>query len=250
MLAGPELRACSSHRVGRDAWLCYSTVVMRVADRDRAGASFGVVGRFARRVAVAGVALAALLVPAPASRAAGSATDAIDALHATMLAVIRDAATTTYQQRFDTLAPAIDKAYDLDFMGRKSLGKGFDALSADDQKRWLAAFRTYMIANFAGRFKTFDGQKFETLGEEPAAQDTVLVKSRMIDPKETVDLNYRMRKTESGDWKVVDVYLKGTVSELALRRSDFTATLDREGFPALLSSVEAKIADLAAGKAT
>ena len=58
------------------------------------------------------------------------------------------------------------------------------------------------------------------------------------------------RKTESGDWKIVDVYLKGTVSELALRRSDFTATLDREGFPALLKSIDAKNADLAAGKAT
>ena len=182
--------------------------------------------------------------------AAGGASEAIDALHATMLSVIREAATTTYQQRFDTLAPALDTAYDLDFMGRKSLGKGFDTLSPGDQKRWLAAFRSYMIANFAGRFRHYDGQKFETLGEEPAAQDTVLAKSRMIDPTETVDLNYRMRKTESGAWKVVDVYLKGTVSELALRRSDFTATLDREGFPALLQSVEGKIADLAAGKAT
>jgi len=40
------------------------------------------------------------------------------------------------------------------------------------------------------------------------------------------------------------------VSELALRRSDFTATLDRDGFPALMKSIEGKIADLAAGKAT
>jgi len=186
----------------------------------------------------------------PRAWAAESATGTIDGLHAAMLSVIRDAATTTYQQRFDALAPAIDKAYDLDFMARKSLGKGFDALSAEDKARWVAAFRNYMIGNFAGRFKAFEGQRFETLGEEPAAQDTVLVKSRLIDPKESVDLNYRMRRTESGDWKIVDVYLKGTVSEVALRRSDFTATLDREGFPALMKSIEGKIADLAAGKAT
>ena len=202
----------------------------------------------ARRIAAAIALVATLSIPR--AHAAGTATDAIDGLHASMLAVIHDAATTNFRQRYDALAPAIDKAYDLDFMGRKSLGKGFDTLSADDQKRWLAAFRNYMISNFAGRFKAFEGQRFETLGEEAAAQDTVLVKSRVIDPKESVDLNYRMRKTESGEWKIVDVYLKGTVSELALRRSDFTATLDREGFPALLASIEAKIADLEAGKAT
>lgn len=196
---------------------------------------------------VASVALVAL--PSRAG-AGGSATDAIDGLHATMLSVLRGAPSTTFQQRFDALAPEIDKVYDLDFMARKSLGKGFEALPVEDQRRWIAAFRNYMISNFAGRFRAFDGQKFETLGEEPAAQDTVLVKSRVVDPKETVDLNYRMRRTESGDWKIVDVYLKGTVSELALRRSDFTATFDREGFAALLKSIDGKIADLAAGKAT
>ena len=196
---------------------------------------------------VASVALVAL--PSRAG-AGGSATDAIDGLHATMLSVLRGAPSTTFQQRFDALAPEIDKVYDLDFMARKSLGKAFDGLSAEDQASWLAAFRTYMVANFAGRFKAFEGQRFETLGEEPAAQDTVLVKSRVIDPKESVDLNYRMRRMPSGEWKVVDVFLKGTVSELALRRSDFTATFEREGFGALLKSIETKIADLAAGKAT
>ncbi len=202
------------------------------------------------RIALAAAATLALVAAALPARAASTATGTIDDLHAAMLSVIRDAATSSFEQRFDTLAPAIDEAYDLDFMARKSLGKGFDALSDEDKARWIAAFRKYMISSFAGRFKAFDGQRFETLGEEPAAQDTVLVKSRVIDPKESVDLNYRLRRTESGDWKIVDVYLKGTVSELALRRSDFTATLDRDGFPALMKSIEGKIADLAAGKAT
>lgn len=213
----------------------------------RAGAQ---TGRGASNVAAIACLLGLAFATAHPAGAADGATAAVEALHAGMIGVMRDAGTTSYQQRFDALAPAIDTAYDLDFMGRKSLGRGFDSLSEPDQKRWLALFREYTIANFVGRFRAYDGQTFETLGEEAAAQDTVLVRTKIVDPKETVDLNYRLRKTEAGTWKIVDVYLKGTVSELALRRSDFSATLDRDGFEALVSSVRSKIADLAAGKAT
>ena len=193
--------------------------------------------------------LAGMLLAGAAIAAEPSApVKVIETMHAGMLEVMRTAATTTFEERAAKLEPVIDTAYDLDFMGRKSLGKSFDVLSPEDQKRWLELFHTFMVANYAGRFTSFSGQKFETLGEEPAAQDTVLVRTRLVDPgKENVDLAYRMRQ-QDGAWKVIDVYLKGTVSELALRRSDFTAILDREGFPALIANLDGKIADLRAGK--
>jgi phospholipid transport system substrate-binding protein len=169
-------------------------------------------------------------------------------LHDGMIDVMRAAGSASYADRAARLGPLLDTSFDLDFMARKSLGKSFDTLSAQDQKSWIELFRRFMIASYAGRFTAYSGQSFTTLGEDPAAQDTVLVRTRLNDPGgENVDLGYRLRKT-SGSWKVIDVYLKGTVSELALRRSDFTAILDREGFPALARSVEAKIADLEAGK--
>ena len=193
--------------------------------------------------------LAGMLLAGAAIAAEPSApVKVIETMHAGMLEVMRTAATTTFEERAAKLEPVIETAYDLDFMGRKSLGKSFDVLSPEDQKRWLELFHTFMVATYAGRFTSFSGQKFETLGEEPAAQDTVLVRTRLVDPgKENVDLAYRMRQ-QDGAWKVIDVYLKGTVSELALRRSDFTAILDREGFPALIANLDGKIADLRAGK--
>ena len=193
--------------------------------------------------------LAGMLLAGAAIAAEPSApVKVIETMHAGMVDVMRTAATTTFEERAAKLEPVIETAYDLDFMGRKSLGKSFDVLSPEDQKRWLELFHTFMVANYAGRFTSFSGQKFETLGEEPAAQDTVLVRTRLVDPgKENVDLAYRMRQ-QDGAWKVIDVYLKGTVSELALRRSDFTAILDREGFPALIANLDGKIADLRAGK--
>lgn len=172
----------------------------------------------------------------------------VEKVHAGMIEVMQSAATTPFEGRAGRLTPILEQAFDIDFMARKSLGRSFDGLSADDQKRWIEAFHRFFVANYAGRFTGYSGQKFETLGEEAAAQDTVLVRTRLIDPgAENVDLAYRLRES-GGTWRIIDVYLKGTVSELALRRSDFTAILDRQGFPALLSSIDAKVADLRAGK--
>jgi phospholipid transport system substrate-binding protein len=46
---------------------------------------------------------------------------------------------------------------------------------------------------------------------------------------------------------VFDVYLDGSVSELALRRSEFTSIVKRQNLDALLVALDAKIAKLAAG---
>ena len=54
----------------------------------------------------------------------------------------------------------------------------------------------------------------------------------------------------NGRWKIVDVYLDGTVSELALRRSEFSSIVKRESFDALIEAIDAKTAKLASGSGT
>ena len=43
-----------------------------------------------------------------------------------------------------------------------------------------------------------------------------------------------------GDWKAEDVYLDGTISQLAVRRSEFTAILSSEGADGLLTKLKAQ----------
>jgi phospholipid transport system substrate-binding protein len=105
-----------------------------------------------------------------------------------------------------------------------------------------------MKANYAGRFNRYSGQTFETLGNEPAAHGTAIVRTRLRNPTgEDVDLTYRLHPAAAG-WRIVDIYLKGTVSELALRRSEYAAVLQRDGFDSLLRIVEERITELSVGK--
>jgi len=183
-------------------------------------------------------------------RAPGTATPtaAIDALHASLLDVMKNAETLGYAGREQKLATVIPNYFDVDEMARKALGEPQWKLASEDLRhRYLETFERFMVANYAGRFDGFSGQSFQTLGEVQGPRDTVIVKSRLIDPSDkNVDLNYRMHKVD-GAWKVIDVYLDGTVSELALRRSEFVSIVKRQNLDALLVALDAKIAKLKAG---
>jgi phospholipid transport system substrate-binding protein len=59
-----------------------------------------------------------------------------------------------------------------------------------------------------------------------------------------VELNYRLRKT-GADWKIIDVFLSGTISQLANYRSEFAATLREKGADGLIALINDKVAALA-----
>jgi phospholipid transport system substrate-binding protein len=180
--------------------------------------------------------------------APSEASQSIEQLHAVLLDVMKNATALGYEGRAAKLRPVIPHHFDVPFMAEKSVGLYWKRATEVERQRYLEAFLRFMVANYAGQFDGYTGQSFETVGEDPARMDTRIVRTRLIDPgDEDVELNYRMRKTDGG-WKIIDVYLDGTVSELALRRSEFSGIVKRENFDALIAALDAKIAKLAAGK--
>jgi phospholipid transport system substrate-binding protein len=168
----------------------------------------------------------------------------VEAWHLGLLEVMKEAKTLGFQGRVDRLAPMMAETFDLDFMASKTVGRLWRKLSEEDKARWEEAFARLTTANYAGRFTGYTGERFVTLGEEQGKRGTRMVLTKIVVPDDDdVQLNYRLRQRD-GVWKVIDVYLNGTVSELALRRSEYSAALKREGFEKLVARVETKIADL------
>lgn len=179
----------------------------------------------------------------PDSRAAAS--QVIDAFHAALLDVMQRADELGYRGRFAELEPIVTHAYDLPFMAEKSVGRSWNDLDSGQRERLVEGFRRLSIAHYASRFDGYTGERFETIGQEPAPLGTVMVRSRIVRPEdEAVELTYRMHETPDG-WRIVDVYLRGTISELAMRRSEYASVLRREGLDALLGALERKTASLA-----
>jgi phospholipid transport system substrate-binding protein len=196
----------------------------------------------AAQVGVAGVPAEA---PVPGGAPAGSAVDVVEAFNAQLIDLLRHSGEIDHAGRADRLAPALEASFDLDFMAQKVLGRRWKNLSPDEQTTWRTSFTGLMTANYAGRFVGWADQSFETLDAREAAHGTLLVRTRLHVPgEETVALDYRM-KDGPGGWKIIDCFLNGTVSELALRRSEYSGVLKRDGFAALISSVDAKRVELA-----
>ena len=89
-----------------------------------------------------------------------------------------------------------------------------------------------------------DGQVNSSMrGVQQVRAKTVLVKTAIIRPRDNpVEINYLMRQFHAG-WKVIDVFLKGSYSELATKRAEYSSILRRQGFDALIRQLDAKIAE-------
>jgi phospholipid transport system substrate-binding protein len=198
------------------------------------------VGLLAALSLLPGLALGEVKAPAESS------TGVVERLHGVLLGVMQEAEKLGYQGRHDRLAPVVPELFDLPFMAEKSVGRYWGEADADDRQRLVAVFSRYIVANYASRFDGYDGQQFETLGAEPSARGTMLVRTRLVDPAgENVGLDYRLRDA-GGQWRIIDIYLDGKVSELALRRSEYSSLIKREGFEALLAALDQRISELAA----
>jgi phospholipid transport system substrate-binding protein len=187
------------------------------------------------------VAALAILAVHPAA-AATDAKSTIDAFDGSLLDVMKNAQTLGYKGRFAKFDPVITKTYDLPLMTRISVGPQWSSLTPDQQNKVIEAFKQLSIATYASRFDGYGGETFQITGESAATGGDQIIDTKLMRPNdEPVELNYRLRKT-GDDWKIIDVYLSGTISQLANYRSEFSSTLRSGGADALVDLINRKVA--------
>jgi phospholipid transport system substrate-binding protein len=164
-----------------------------------------------------------------------------------LLEVMKAGAATPFAQRFEMLAPVIDRTFDLGAILQESVGASWATLPPDQQTMLSAAFRRYTVASYVNSFDSFDGVRFEVQPDTRSVGDEQVVQTRII-PKsgDTHALDYVMRDTAAG-WRVVDVLADGSISRVAVQRSDFRRLLARGGASALADSLRTKSSDLSRG---
>jgi len=179
----------------------------------------------------------------------GQASAVIDMLDATLLGVMKQAAKLGYAGRAKQLTPAIDQAFNIPLMTRIIVGAPWNDWTDDQRNHIIEAFGKLIIATYARRFDGYSGEDFVNNGEKPLANGGLLVTTELTRPKDpAVTLTYLMRDGDNGP-QIVDVFLTGTISELATRRSEFSAVLQQGGYQALLTALENKSAAQVAGSA-
>lgn len=183
-----------------------------------------------------------------ASAAAAEPRATIDAFYSVLLSVMKDGQKLGFAGRREQLTPAVTQAFDLPAMTRLVVGLQWPSIPATEQQQLIAAFSDFSIATYASQFDDYSGESFEVEPKaDPAPGNDVIVHTKLVQPNDKpVQLDYLLRSSQE-KWRVIDVYLSGTVSQLAARRSEFSAVLRQSGVAGLVALLKQKTAQLASG---
>jgi phospholipid transport system substrate-binding protein len=177
-----------------------------------------------------------------------SAIAPIEQLDNALLAAMKSGESSPFDDRYRVLAPVVERVFDLDAVLAASIGLSWPTLPADQKAALAAAFRRYTVSSYATSFNSYNGQSFQV---SPTVRDLsngeVVVNSRLLRADgSSLALDYVMRRGPVG-WQAVDVLTDGSISRVAVQRSDFRSLLSSGGPPALVAGLEHKVANLSGG---
>lgn len=163
----------------------------------------------------------------------------------TLLATMKKGESLGFEGRYRRLLPAMDAAFDLPQMTRIVIGGRWSKLSEAERNQVVELFRQFSVSVCASAFSGYDGEQFEIGGERVHPGVGTMVETRLIPRKgEQVALNYLLRESPTG-WKIVDVYLAETISELARRRDEFANVIRNHGIDGFIALLKKKNEELA-----
>jgi phospholipid transport system substrate-binding protein len=179
-----------------------------------------------------------------AAQTASPPKQVIEALHEKLIDIMKQGDRLDVAARYRELEPILENTFDFERMIAAAAGSFWAQGSEAQRKRLLEAFSRLSITTYAARFNNWTGESFETLGERQGPRDTVLVDTRLNRPKDpAVPITYVMMQSD-GRWRIIDVLLERSISELAVRRSEYNQILRSGGTEKLAQVLDEKAAEL------
>ncbi|WMJ08435.1 ABC transporter substrate-binding protein [Nitrosomonas sp. sh817] len=165
----------------------------------------------------------------------------IQYLQSSLLHVMQDGEKLGYDGRYKYLEPVIDQSHDVDLIIKTILGATYwSQLDATQQNLMVETFRQLSIATYAGRFTHHEGEQFRIIEQRDLPRDQVLVRSQLTQSDGgTVNFDYVLHQ-DQGHWRITNILFDG-VSDLAIKRGEYRAILQRSGFQALIDMLKEKI---------
>jgi phospholipid transport system substrate-binding protein len=186
-----------------------------------------------RAVAVVGMVLLALL-PIRA-QTPSAAVAKIQTYYQQLMPTIQQAARLSVRERDRRFTPVFAAVFDMPTMARLAVGPAWKTFSAEQQAAVRDAFARFIVADYASQIKDYSGESF-VVDPQPTAESRgggEIVKTKLLQPGgRTVNINYLVR----GE-RVIDIYLNGTISDLATRRDEFASIIASGGADGLIKKL-------------
>ena len=190
--------------------------------------------------------LALLSLSAITSPAEAQASHRIEAYYQQLMPTLRAAGQLSVRERDRRFSPAITSAFDIGTMATLASGPAWSKFSGAQQAAVREAFARFLVAEYAHQVSDYSGESFvvDPQTSQEARGGGEIVKTKLLQPGgRTVQINYLVR-----GGRVIDVYLNGTISDLATRRDEFASILaGGGGADALVKTLRERTDSLLAG---
>lgn len=169
----------------------------------------------------------------------------IEAFNASIIQAIETSEEEGFAVRHEIMKNAVGEAFDMPVLARRTVRRTvWVGWSKEQKQEYIDTLQDFQAAILADRFKLGADVSFAIDGVEDKRKKTKLVLTRIIRPDdEDVKLNY-LTVRRGDHWRIVDVYLNSTISEVALRRSEYSAIVSEKGYDGLLEALNSQINDL------
>lgn len=171
----------------------------------------------------------------------------ISALNAGLLQVMKEGKPVPFARRYAELLPIVRATFDLARMDQLAIGFYWDTLPAAQRQRLASLFEAYTVASYVSNFDSYSGEAFVISPQTRAVGAERVVKTTIVHTDGDRDRIDYVMALVGGQWKVEDVLLDGTISQLAVQRSEFFDLVAPGDASQLIGKLASKISDLSGG---
>ena len=182
---------------------------------------------------------------APGTTAGEGASGPVSALYAGLVTAMKAGRSVPFATRFAQLAPVIDGAFDLPVILKGAVGPRWATMTPDEQTGLLDSFRRFTVTTYVFNFNSFGGERFDILPDRRSVGDSVVVATQIVQKSgKLARLDYVLHSA-GGDgataaWKITDILLDGSFSQVAVQRSEFRSSLAAGGAAQLITTLDRK----------
>jgi len=138
---------------------------------------------------------------------------------------------------FKNVLKVINRTYDAEKMLKMIIGAAWKNQDNEKKKELIVVFKKYISKNYFNRFSKIQDVSFSNEKKEKISSDFFLVRSNLIIKQEKISIDYLLHLKDN-TWKIFDVLLDGSVSEIATKKSEFRIYIKEKKIDELIKALK------------
>ena len=172
----------------------------------------------------------------------GSAKQTVDKLNTALIEAMKNAKQLGYKGRAAKLDPVVKETHEFNAIAQIALGSHWKDLTDEQKKAFVDKLTELSVATYAAQFNGYAGEEFKYESEQGMKSNRVTLRYELLAPKEKpVKFEYVLGQVNN-QWVIINIVVDG-ISDLALKKAQYTSVIEREGFESLMNKLTQKIID-------